>query len=250
MIVKNKKEFLKTNSCNTCGGSGEIRTHREVSKCDCIKSWEKSYMLYCQIIKSGLNPSDLDYDIATYYGSKDIPNAVLSFISRFKREMHDVNIYFYGIINTQKSTIARFIARELISKGLNIRYVLMDSLIKTLRAVDDHTASIRDAAIEKVSEYKNADLLILDESFDSKRITLYKSSYQIPFLTTFLKDRIEVSKKSTIFVSNVNPRSIAEEGFTEALQSLILRESSKLEFKDCLEKKQAMKSTDFLDLFN
>jgi len=248
-MVINKKQFLETNTCTICKGTGEIFTGSEVKKCDCMKSWEKVYKLYVRCLSAGLNKSDIDYDIATYYGDTNIPSAVKGFITKFSTTMYQTNIYFHGRVNTQKSTIARYIARELLRKGYTVKYVLMDELIKTLLKSHDHNVIVKEDALDKTSSYSKSDLLILDESFDNERITLYKSKYQLPFLTTFLKDRLEVVKKSTIFISNKTPKDIESQGFTEALQSLIMRECFNLEFKDSLDKKHAMKSTDFLDLF-
>ena len=248
MNIESKSDFLKNNKCSICKGTGEVVSTRSVEKCVCIKSWEMSYKLYIKCIKSGLNKSDLDYDISTYYGSPLIPRAVQGFIRSFKSKS-STNIFFHGTVNTQKSTIARYMSRELIKRGLKTKYILMDSLIKTLIKSHDHDEAIKEAAVENIESYLQADFLVIDESFDKERITLYKSNYQLPFLTTFLKDRLEVIKKSTVFISNKTPKEISQQGFTEALQSLIIRECLLLEFKDSLDKKHAMTSTDFLDVF-
>ena len=68
-----------------------------------------------------------------------------------------------------------------------------------------------------------ADLLIVDESFDKSKLTLYKSGYQIPFIDRFIRERFEINKKAIIFISNKEPTQIEEQGFGFSLESLIRR---------------------------
>jgi len=251
-MIQNKKSFIENNTCTLCENGYLIGT--SVEKCSCLKSWESSYRLAQLAISSGLKVEDLDYSISDYYGNTKIPKAVSNFIDCFTSSDRDKNsskrkIYFTGKVNTQKSTVARYIALSLLKKKFVVKYVLMDDLIKTLLNTSSHDPLKKDIADKLINDYKYADFLVLDESFDSERITLYQSGYQIPYLTTFLKERIEIVSKSTLFISNKPVSSIESEGFSEALESLIKRECLVLEFRDCLDDKHAVKTTDFLDIF-
>ena len=48
----------------------------------------------------------------------------------------------------------------------------------------------KDSLIGK--KYLECDFLIIDDSFDKKKATIFKSGYQIPFLDEFLRTRLEI----------------------------------------------------------
>lgn len=251
-MPSSKKEFLETNTCTKCD-KGYIFQNKSMTKCSCFRDWQKKHRLVQYVKMSGLKAKDLGYDISTYYGDKKLPKAIDAFVEGFvsnKTNVRSTNIFFTGIVNTQKSTIARYIGVSLIKSGFTVKYLLMDDLIKMLQDTASHNASAKEGALELRDELTKVDLLILDESFDSERITLYKSNYQIPYLTSFLKNRLEVEAKSNIFISNKKPTDIADEGFSEALQSLVQRECLTLEFKDSLDKINAVSTKDFADIFS
>jgi len=75
-------------------------------------------------------------------------------------------------------------------------------------------------------------MLIVDDAFDPKKITLYKSGYQLPFLDTFFRRRIEGLKKAICFTSNV-PISEIGGTFGQSIQALIKRSApDPMEFSD------------------
>ena len=79
-----------------------------------------------------------------------------------------------------------------------------------------------------------ADLLILDESFDKFKVNIFNTGYQLPFLDSFLRSKFEVGKKCILFISNVPPNNISQNGFGDSLQSLVERNvaTSTFIFKD------------------
>ena len=77
--------------------------------------------------------------------------------------------------------------------------------------------------MELIEKIINVDLLIIDEMSDDK-ITVFQSEYQIPFLTTFLKRRLETIKKSTIFISNHSKEKLYEGKLGKTIADLINRE--------------------------
>jgi DNA replication protein DnaC len=74
--------------------------------------------------------------------------------------------------------------------------------------------------IEKLTE---VDLLIIDESFMKERVTIYRSGYQLSFLDTFLRNRIQSNKRGVIFISNISMDDIDKNIFGEGLIDLVKR---------------------------
>ena len=121
------------------------------------------------------------------------------------------------------------------SKTHKVQYILMNNLITT---IIENTGPFNNEEEPKsfalYERCKECDLLIIDESFDKSKVTLYKSGYQIPFLDSFLRERLEVNNKNTMFISNTYPSQIAGAGYEKSLQDLVERntKSTFLEFYD------------------
>ena len=69
----------------------------------------------------------------------------------------------------------------------------------------------------------NVDVLVLDE-FEEKRSNLWKSGYKEQSLIVWIKDRLEVIRKSTWFISNDSIGQLKESKFGELFGDLIERE--------------------------
>ena len=91
---------------------------------------------------------------------------------------------------------------------------LINMLMKAERDEDIQTQ------IEKLTE---VDLLIIDESFMKERVTIYRSGYQLSFLDTFLRNRIQSNKRGVIFISNISMDDIDKNIFGEGLIDLVKR---------------------------
>jgi len=137
-------------------------------------------------------------------------------IKNYKTKFYNQHIYMYGNKGTQKTTLAWWVARELLKQRVSIKYVLMNDLIKELQ---DET--FKEEIL--IQPYYDVDCLIIDRCFSKEQITLYKSGYQIPFLDNFLRKRIDQLHKSIIFISNINIYQIADNGFTKDIEDLIIR---------------------------
>jgi hypothetical protein len=98
------------------------------------------------------------------------------------------------------------------------QYLLMNTLVKLLMNAERN----EEAQIE-IEKLLDSDLLIIDESFDTKKLTIYKSGYQIPFLDSFIRDRIN-KQKGIIFISNVDSFDIDKNIFGISLYDLINRQ--------------------------
>ena len=152
-------------------------------------------------------------------------------VEETKKLLSSAVLYIYGPNGTQKTTMANYAGFKFLKAGKSVYYCLMNDLIKLLQKADrDETAQ---AKLDKISD---VDLLIIDEAFDSKKVTVYKSDWQIPFLDTFLRNRIQTKNKGILFVSNVDIPFIAENHFSQSIQDLVDRNvklyNGKLLFED------------------
>lgn len=202
-----------------------------VKECDCHKKWMSKEALLRKLRNANVWASE--YSPADYVGERSRENMDLlqQYIDRFADKFKDKTVYFYGGNGTQKTTVAMWVAQSLIKKDFEVYYTLMETLTTALLPDFSNQNPLRDEVIKKATF---ADLLVIDESFDKSKQTLYKSGYHIPFIDRFIRERIDVYKRATIFVSNVAPDAIAAQGFGDSLQSLISRNvrQSTLSFHD------------------
>lgn len=177
--------------------------------------------LRSRIKKSNL-PPDFSVSVEDYVGEdRSKVHKLRTYINRFEEKFHAVHLYFWSPKNsTQKTTMACAVARELLMKGFSAHFILMGQLLKILAnepfEEDPETLDI----LRKV---RTCDFLIIDDSFDPKKATVYKSGYQIPFLDEFLRTRLEIERKATCFTSNYRVPDINTQVFGESLRQLMIR---------------------------
>jgi uncharacterized protein YciU (UPF0263 family) len=160
------------------------------------------------------------YGIDTYVGEDRFNNIpkLRKYCDEFRKNFLHIHLYLWSRVNgTQKSTCAKDIIIRLAKQGIKSKFILMDSLIKTLLEAE------RDSeAKQKARDWSSAEFLVIDECFAKGQITLFKSGYQISFLNTFLKERLEVFKRATCFTANVPIEDIGHE-WGLSIQSLVDR---------------------------
>jgi chromosomal replication initiation ATPase DnaA len=245
-------EFVQCRNCPRIKSDGpepgyyykKVGNYTFIQECDCHKRWREDSAKEAEMIASNIT---YDFPFENYVGKKSLKELeCLKKISRNPDFFRDKKmIYIWGPNGCQKTSMVQALGKELILKGYTVQYTLMSNLITNL--VSDFSES--DSAKEKkdyfIKRCMDCDFLIIDEAFDSKKITLYASGYQIPYLDTFLRTRFEINGKSIIFVSNVSPRNIADvplsrngeqvkQGFGTSIQNLIERnvKQSELLFQD------------------
>jgi hypothetical protein len=160
------------------------------------------------------------YGLDTYIGEDRFSNIpkLKKYCDEFKTNFLHTHLYLWSRINgTQKSTCAKDIIVRLAKQGVKSKFVLMDSLIKTLL-----DAERDDDSKQKAGEWSAVEFLVIDECFAKGQITLFKSGYQIAFLNTFLKERLEIFKRATCFTANVPIEDIGQE-WGASIQSLVDR---------------------------
>lgn len=187
------------------------------------KAWRQKQIdasLRSKLLSSGLplHVSSLSFD--DYIGEdRAIPEKLKKYVSQFPERYSSIHLYFWSHDNgTQKTTMAGILGKELVLKGYDVRFVLMGSLLSLLSSFNKD-----DEEDHRIQELMNCDLLIIDDSFDTKKATIYKSGYQISFLDIFLRERLEVKRKATCFTSNFFIEEINEDIFGKSLKKLIHR---------------------------
>ena len=193
------------------------------AECECHYKWEIQSQGEKLFKHYGFNEKYWNYNPRSYVGAKSLAdkNRLMNYILQFEEnpEVRKLLVYMYGPNGTQKTSLANFVGKSLILKGFVVRYILMNNLIKDLQDME-FNEDIK-AKVEKLNE---ADLLIIDEAMDKSKLTLYKSGYQQSFIDTFVRDRIQAKNKGILFISNVHPDKIAEQGLSVSIQDFIQRE--------------------------
>lgn len=173
-----------------------------------------------KILSNGnLPPHVIDLHFQDLVKMEDREEKLKSYVSRFSEKFKHIHLYFWSSKNgTQKTTTASILAKELALSGFSVEFILMSDLSKLLTK-----ESFEEDANDEIDKYLNTDFLVIDDAFDSKKITVYKSGYQIPFIDTFLRKRLETKRKATCFTSNVSLYSIDEKVFGVSLVKLLER---------------------------
>jgi DNA replication protein DnaC len=153
-------------------------------------------------------------------------------ITKYIREFEqfkEINLYFWSRGNaSQKTTVAKNIIVELSLKGYSCQFTLMADLLSVLQTETFNNG----AESKKIKALRSVDFLVIDDAFDPRKSTLYKSGYQFSFLDTFLRYRLETLGRATCFTSNVPIEDIAK-NWTPSIASLIQRSvPTPMEFSD------------------
>lgn len=201
-----------------------------VTECECHKKWREEVQVEARAKKANLNLKWINFNPLSDYVGEVSYNSVKRLISYTTKSLSPDTpkdkldlikasvLYMYGPNGTQKTTLANYVGYSFIRAGKKVYYCLMNDLIKLLQKAErDEEAQ---ALLDKISD---VDLLIIDEAFDKKKVTLYKSDWQLPFLDSFLRNRIQTKNKGVLFVSNVPISGIAANNFSESIQDLVSR---------------------------
>lgn len=190
------------------------------------KEWKlykkkKREKLLLEKTKLPLHVKDLTLDDYVGNDTKKIDKLKM-YIDKFDSKFNKVHLYFWSTENgTQKTTTAGIVAKELLLKGKSVCFVLMSKLLKDLSE-----ENFDKDLVEKNRIYRECDFLVIDDAFDKKKATIYKSGYQIPFLDEFLRQRLEIDCKATCFSSNFEIKEIDEGVFGTSLKNLVKRSIS------------------------
>lgn len=236
----------KFTPCRICGTKeGPIKGYyydtedgfQIIRECSCHGQWRRISKIRSLAEKANIWSTEefLTYHPShSYVGKKSLSSidkleGYLENIVRDKESVIPRILYFQGDYGTQKTHIAQWLGLELIRKKITVKYLMMNTLIKIL--ADDLPSEEKNA---KIDEVKSVDVLIIDEAFQKEKMTIYKSGYQLPFIEIFIRERLDLEKKGTIFISNVPPTKIKESGMSDSLQDFVVRNtiSTLLLFED------------------
>ena len=220
--------------CEKCNSDGFIIDGNSAQKCECRANYEKEAMSSSILSKSGLLDGNCDYDdfkklidfqFTDYRGEDKNQNIrkIKKYVEEFdnpNKPFKNLHFYVWGKQGTQKShTLRGMLARLACDKKKTVFYTFTKQLIDLI--IDSER--IEDAK-KKLDYIANVDCLVLDE-FDSQRIASWKSGYKENILITFLKERMEIARKSTWIISNRSIEEQKESSFGELYYDLLKRET-------------------------
>lgn len=202
--------------CNKCK-KGYIYNGDTVTKCDCLKQFQDKINLQSALTRSGVY-DDSEFSLDNVKGNIDSISKIRKYIDRIDTTFRTKsNLYLVGPNGTQKSYTSKCIITECIKKNLSCQFVLMNDLLSYLTDIYETGYN------ENIEKFYNCDILVIDDSFDTKKVTIFKSGYQIPYLDAFLRKRLEQLGRNTIFTSNVFIEDINEEKFSKDIKNLLQR---------------------------
>jgi DNA replication protein DnaC len=209
------EKFIPCSLCN----NGYIYNGDSVQKCSCLKAYQKSVQISLGFFNAGVT-DDILPDLKNYKGKdvRDNLSKIRKYVNGLSdKYMRNSHLYLVGPNGSQKTYTAKAIIKEAIEKDLSCKFVLMNDLIKKLTSIYEEGYS------NSIEEYYNCDILVLDDCFDVKKVTLFKSGYQIPYLDEFLRKRIEQLGGNIIFTSNIQIEDINEDKFSKDIKNLLTR---------------------------
>jgi len=213
-----------------------------VKECECHKQWIKYNKILIRASGNNLwvTTTMLNYDIASSYkGEKSLKEIakIMNFLLNYSNDttLHKTCLYFYGIDQTQKTTVAQFVGLKLFLMGFNAFYSPMkefSSMVCKPFPKEEELQGMQ-TYMKKV---ENADLLIIDDAFDRNAAPVYDSGTQSPYIEAFFRDRVDNKGKGVLFVSRVKPEEIRKNGYSDSLQAFVVNHTAKrrtaLKFED------------------
>ena len=228
--------------CNKCDSNGFIVGESSAVKCECRKQYEyelsaSNILLQSELLTENSTYEDfkklINYSFDDYKGKDENGNIkrIKKYVDEFDRSdkpFKNMHFYIWGGQGTQKSYTLKGMLAKLACKGKSIYYTFLKNLISLIIESD------RDENVKsKLNYIMNVDVLVIDE-FEEKRANLWASGYKENTLITWLKDRLEVIRKSTFFISNDSVEAMKQSKFGELYGDLLDRETKfgRFEFTD------------------
>lgn len=212
-----------------CGGKyEEVVVDGEV----CLKrtaEWRQlqdEQMRLSKMSRAGLPTYVSDLTLDDYYidptkTDSGILTKLKTYLMYFDDKYKGIHLYLWSHENgTQKTTTASVLGKELLFRGHSVQFVLMGDMLRTLSSITNEDKQMVDACRKKWCE---CDFLIIDDAFDRKKAVIYRSGWQISFLDSFLRQRLEVDRKATCFTSNFAVDEIDVDVFGQSLKNLVKR---------------------------
>lgn len=207
---------------------------KSVTECACHSKWLAENQLEKTYKHNGFDMRHYSYSPRSYVGTKSVKDKdrLINYVNQFEvnPEVRKLLVYMYGPNGTQKSTLASWVGKSLLSKGFSVRYYLMNDLVHLLMDAEDFNEEKKLTAQAKLEKLERTDLIIVDESFDKEKMKLYKSGYMLSFIDSWIRRRIQQLNKGILFVSNVKIEDIESNGMSHSIQDFVERE---VKLKNC-----------------
>lgn len=231
------EEFVPCGECDNGYIYEETGSGEQVRKCECLREWQRRRHLEIAFTRSGLSELDLKFDIENYIGNDEPNNIPKLKLYAFEFEKFaNTSLYLWSEHNsTQKTTVAKWVLARLAENGYRVAFVLFNDLVRLLQEY-----GFDESREEEYQRIASADCLVIDDAFDPNKSTIYKSGYQYAFIDTFLRDRLEVRRKATIFTANVAVNDISE-SYTASIQAMVKRNVQTMKFSDIVKESQHFK---------
>jgi DNA replication protein DnaC len=219
-------DIFEFKSCSKCE-NGFIKKKYGYIPCQCRLEYIENIRLYYRFLKANLiyNESNnknfydlINFNIDSYRGldKKENIHKIKKFIKDFETKYTDLMLFFSGDPGTQKTTLAKYIITKLLLKDKTAYYTQANNLIQLIisaeRNIDDK---------ELLNYILGVSFLVIDE-FDEDKMITYESGWQRKHFHPWLKERLEIIKKSTLFISNKNINNLGKY-FDKATNDLIYR---------------------------
>jgi hypothetical protein len=207
--------------CGLCK-NGYIKKENGVVECECHKAWVKECMVYIGAEKNNIwtTPEAIDYDpIFDHFGIKDKDEIqkLISYTEHYSDPLfRQTCVYIYGNPNTQKTTIAQWMGLEIFRRGFTAHYERMHNFVNKLVPVGFKDLEVHKKYYDKLME---VDCLILDDAFDKAKVGI--QNFHIPYVESFLRDRIETANKGVIFVSSISIEDIKANHFSQSMSDFV-----------------------------
>jgi len=208
---------------------------------------DKKYRI--RLKNSGIPKNYWDIEFDDYIGENSrnsLDKAIIYSERCLEEKFHNVNLFLTSSTNgTQKSMVACNIGKEFIKNNLTVKFVyaseLIDILLKSQGYGSNKQISYNGEMIEPeyiLNNLYSVDLLIIDDIFDKKKSTYWKSSPELAITSwdKFLRKRISEDKRM-VLTSNFNMDSI-EVDFGTSLYNLLHRNFVELNFYDSVVEKR------------
>jgi hypothetical protein len=176
-------------------------------------------MLRASLSLKSIGISPPPYSLEQYQGEDKMQNIpkLKKYCTEFER-YKGTHLYLWSKGNaSQKTTVAKNILISIMEKGYTGAFILMADLLHTLQ-----NEQFTEDGADIVQGFRAVDFLVIDDAFDVAKATLYKSGYQLSYLDTFLRYRLETCPKATCFTANIPITEIAKT-WTPSIESLVKR---------------------------
>ncbi len=222
--------------CDKCTKTPGYRTENGIRKeCDCLRVYHKYTTLVKYLQGAGIPSRYVEYSISDYLGKKstksvDIIKKIASEIKVFVSE--GMQLYLFGKPYTQKTSLACYLGRKAAMSGKTVSYITMPRLMQELQ-ISNFSKEYDEALLSKskLSGVRTADLLILDNAFDTKKVYLtQKTGYYLSLIEELFRFRLE-NNKSQVYVSTERRHDI-DNKFGGTLRLLLNKECLEIELLD------------------